>query len=63
LEVQVGGVNWYRGIAKQKPLLGNATRAIAITDIEQALQLTRACFLIWLAGAITIHVLRAYAHK
>jgi adenosylcobinamide-phosphate synthase len=49
LDVQVGGTNRYRGIEKQKPLLGNPNRSINAEAIRQALKLTRLNFLIWLA--------------
>lgn len=52
LGVQVGGMNYYQGQPKPKPLLGNPTHAIAPADIFKALQLTRWCFLVWLMGAI-----------
>ncbi|KYC35070.1 adenosylcobinamide-phosphate synthase [Scytonema hofmannii PCC 7110] len=48
LGVQVGGTNWYRGVAKHKPLLGDAKNRITASSIYQALQLTRFCFLLWL---------------
>jgi adenosylcobinamide-phosphate synthase len=48
LGVQLGGTNWYRGIAKHKPLLGDAINPITPEKIDRALQLTRYCFLIWL---------------
>ncbi len=54
LGVQVGGTNWYRSVAKHKPLLGNFIYPITVTRICQALQLTRYCFLIWLLIAITL---------
>lgn len=56
LEVQVGGVNWYQGVAKQKPLLGDSIRPITPQVIDQALQLTRYCFLLWLAVAFLLVV-------
>jgi adenosylcobinamide-phosphate synthase len=52
LGVQLGGTNWYQGIAKPKPLLGNPIHPITADKIDQALGLTRYCVLIWLAGAI-----------
>ncbi|MGM3306432.1 adenosylcobinamide-phosphate synthase CbiB [Anabaena sp. WFMT] len=52
LGVQMGGINWYRGIAKHKPLLGDAIYPITPTSIHQALQLTRYSFLLWLGLAI-----------
>jgi len=52
LGVQVGGTNWYRGVAKHKPLLGEPIYPITPARIYQALQLTRYCFLIWLGVAI-----------
>ncbi len=52
LGVQVGGINWYRGVAKEKPLLGDAIYPITPDSIDQALQLTRYAFLLWLGLAI-----------
>ncbi|AFY43453.1 adenosylcobinamide-phosphate synthase CbiB [Nostoc sp. PCC 7107] len=54
LGVQMGGINWYRGVAKEKPLLGDAIYPITPTTIHQALQLTRYSFLLWLGIAIAI---------
>ncbi|MBM0741269.1 cobalamin biosynthesis protein [Phormidium sp. CLA17] len=53
LGVQVGGTNWYGGVAKQKPLLGDANEAIALNHIFAALRLTRQCFVIWLVIAVS----------
>lgn len=52
LGVQLGGTNWYKGVAKHKPLLGSPIRPITAKEIYQALQLTRYCFLTWLGVAI-----------
>ncbi|MCA1995555.1 MAG: adenosylcobinamide-phosphate synthase CbiB, partial [Coleofasciculus sp. S288] len=52
LGVQVGGTNWYQGVAKHKPLLGDPIYPITPTKIYQALQLTQYCCLIWLGLAI-----------
>lgn len=52
LGVQVGGINYYRGVEKHKPLLGDPLRSITPERIRQALQLTRLCFLVWLSLAI-----------
>jgi adenosylcobinamide-phosphate synthase len=57
LDVQVGGVNRYRGIAKHKPLLGNPHRPISTDVIQQALKLTRLNFLIWLAIGLVYNTL------
>ena len=54
LGVQVGGTNWYRGVAKHKPLLGDAINPITPEKIDRALQLTRYCFLIWLGLATMV---------
>jgi adenosylcobinamide-phosphate synthase len=51
LGVQVGGINYYQGIAKEKPLLGNPIEPITPEKIYQALKLTRYSFLIWLSLA------------
>ncbi len=48
LGVQMGGTNYYKGIAKHKPLLGDPISPITPACIRQALQLTRWCVLIWL---------------
>ncbi|MEH2072229.1 MAG: adenosylcobinamide-phosphate synthase CbiB [Nostoc sp.] len=57
LGVQMGGTNWYRGVAKHKPLLGDAIYPITPTSIYNALQLTRYCFLLWLEIAIAIFLI------
>lgn len=54
LGVQLGGTNWYQGVAKYKPLLGDPVDPITPTKIDQGLQLTRYCCLIWLVIAIAI---------
>ncbi|MGJ3247231.1 MAG: adenosylcobinamide-phosphate synthase CbiB [Elainellaceae cyanobacterium] len=51
LDVQVGGTNWYQGLAKHKPLLGNAVISIGEIQINQAIRLTRFSFLLWLGLA------------
>lgn len=48
LNVQMGGMNYYQGKVKQKPLLGNNIESITPRKICQALCLTRFSFLIWL---------------
>jgi adenosylcobinamide-phosphate synthase len=57
LGVQLGGTNWYRGIAKHKPLLGDAISPITPNSVYQAMQLTRWCFLLWLGIAISLLLL------
>ena len=52
LGVQLGGTNWYQGVAKSKPLLGDPVYPITREKIDQALGLTRYCVLIWLSGAL-----------
>ncbi|MUG93001.1 cobalamin biosynthesis protein [Scytonema sp. UIC 10036] len=59
LGVQVGGTNWYRGVAKHKPLLGDAKNPITASSIARALQLTRFCFLLWLSIASIINYILA----
>jgi len=54
LGVQVGGTNWYRSVAKPKPLIGDSVYPITPARIEKALQLTRYCFLTWLLIAIAL---------
>lgn len=57
LGVQVGGINYYKGIAKEKPLLGNSIEPITPEKIYQALNLTRYSFLIWLSLAYLYNML------
>ncbi|MBO3459126.1 adenosylcobinamide-phosphate synthase CbiB [Aetokthonos hydrillicola Thurmond2011] len=52
LGVQMGGTNWYNGVAKHKPLLGEPKHPITSTSIHQALKLTKYCFLLWLGIAV-----------
>ena len=54
LGVQMGGTNWYRGVAKHKPLLGKPIYPITPDSLAQALQITRFCFLLWLGGATSL---------
>ncbi len=52
LDVQVGGQNTYRGVVKEKPLLGDDLRPLTAERVGQAFKLTRRCFLSWLGLAI-----------
>jgi adenosylcobinamide-phosphate synthase len=52
LGVQVGGANQYKGVTKLKPLLGDATRPITVQVIDQAMNMTRMSFLVWLGMAL-----------
>ncbi|MBR8829872.1 MAG: Cobalamin biosynthesis protein CobD [Chroococcopsis gigantea SAG 12.99] len=54
LGVQLGGVNTYKGVVREKPLLGDPINAITPEAIEKALQLTRYCFLLWLILGVLI---------
>lgn len=54
LGVQLGGVNTYSGVVKEKPLLGDPLRAIAPDTIHQAFFYTRCCFLLWLSFAVLL---------
>lgn len=56
LGVQVGGTNTYRGVVKEKPLLGDDIHPIEPETIYKALRLTRYCFLLWLGVATSILV-------
>lgn len=57
LGVQVGGINYYQGVAKAKPLLGNPLEPITPKKIYSSLQLTRYSFLIWLSLACLYRLL------
>lgn len=56
LGVRLGGLNTYRGVPKPKPLLGEPKRPISEEVIREATQLTRSCFLIWLAIAVGLAI-------
>ncbi|MFM7469962.1 MAG: adenosylcobinamide-phosphate synthase CbiB [Nodosilinea sp.] len=57
LGVQLGGMNFYRGVAKPKPLLGQALYPISSDRIRRALALTRQAALIWLGLGLTVIVM------
>jgi adenosylcobinamide-phosphate synthase len=52
LGVRVGGTNWYRGVEKHKPFLGDPLQPITPERIRKALDLTQLCFLSWLSVAL-----------
>ncbi len=54
LGVQVGGINYYGGVEKPKPLLAEPIQPITPERITLALQLTRSCFLIWMSIALAM---------
>ncbi len=54
LNVRLGGNNSYQGVIKEKPLLGDDKEPISPGKIEQALNLMRVCFLLWLAVGVGI---------
>ena len=56
LGVQLGGISTYKGIAKHKPLLGNAIQSIDIETIKQATQLMQISMLLLLGIAIAIQL-------
>jgi adenosylcobinamide-phosphate synthase len=57
LKVQLGGINTYQGITKEKPLLGENIDPITIDKINQALNLTRSCCLIWVGISSVIFII------
>jgi adenosylcobinamide-phosphate synthase len=52
LGIQLGGANTYKGEIRVKPFLGNPDYPITFESIKRALNLTRYCFLSWLAISI-----------
>ncbi|MDB9313581.1 adenosylcobinamide-phosphate synthase CbiB [Spirulina sp. CS-785/01] len=56
LRVQVGGVNTYQGVLKEKPLLGDNQHPITVETIQQALQLMRGSFLGFVVGYLLLVV-------
>ncbi|MGF1499572.1 MAG: adenosylcobinamide-phosphate synthase CbiB [Elainellaceae cyanobacterium] len=57
LGVQLGGVNRYQGVEKRKPLLAEPHRPITPERVQAALGLTRLGVLLWVAIALTLHLL------
>ncbi|MEM1367131.1 MAG: adenosylcobinamide-phosphate synthase CbiB [Cyanobacteria bacterium P01_H01_bin.15] len=52
LGVQLGGINYYGGVAKPKPLLGDRDREIEFITIKQGLQLMRWAYLWGLSSGL-----------
>ena len=57
LQVQVGGLNYYKGVAVLKPKLGCNRRPITPGVIYQALRLTRHSLWLWLSVALACRLL------
>ncbi|MGD1905969.1 MAG: adenosylcobinamide-phosphate synthase CbiB [Leptolyngbyaceae cyanobacterium] len=62
LDVQLGGLNYYQGKPRYKPLLGDDVQPISIEKIQQALALTRYGFLLWLVLGISLLAFRYHIH-
>lgn len=58
LQVQLGGKNFYGGVVKEKPLLGDPIQPITIETVALALGWMRRVVLVWLGLAIGGLVLR-----
>ena len=64
LGVQLGGTNYYGGVVKEKPLLGDRDNEITTETVDLALGIMRNCCLLWLAvGSIVLIVEGAIAAK
>lgn len=57
LGVQLGGVNYYNGQKKEKPLLGDRHQTISPDSINNALRLTRWSLLLWMGVTMAIALL------
>jgi adenosylcobinamide-phosphate synthase len=55
LGVQLGGINQYQGKPVVKPLMGDPLNEITELKIQEALRLTRGCFLLWIAIALLLN--------
>ncbi len=58
LGVQLGGINFYQGVEKPKPLLGDKINVITPEVINKSLQLTNYAFLLWVM--ITLVIFQLY---
>lgn len=54
LGVQLGGTNYYGGVAKAKPLLGDRDNEITTETVDLALGIMRNCCLLWLAIGLSL---------
>jgi adenosylcobinamide-phosphate synthase len=63
LGVRVGGVNYYRGEIQHKPLLGEDLQPITAEIIQQALNLTRSSFLLWLGLVSIVQILQTWGRN
>jgi adenosylcobinamide-phosphate synthase len=63
LGVRVGGVNYYRGEAQHKPLLGDDLQPITSVTIQQALNLTRYSLLLWLGLLAIVQILQPWVRN
>ncbi|WP_370664155.1 adenosylcobinamide-phosphate synthase CbiB [Acaryochloris thomasi] len=57
LDVRLGGANWYRGVLKKKPFLGDPLQPITSVQINLALRLMRNSFLLWLSLALILDLI------
>jgi adenosylcobinamide-phosphate synthase len=55
LQVQLGGVNTYQGVVREKPLLGKGGRSLSPEIVRQALRWNRVLILSWGMVAIAIY--------
>jgi adenosylcobinamide-phosphate synthase len=55
LQVQLGGVNTYQGVVREKPLLGRGGRSLSPEIVRQALRWNRVLILSWAVMAIAIY--------
>lgn len=62
LNIQLGGLNYYQGEPKYKPLLGDCLESITTSKIEQALHLTRYGVLMWLSLGVGGLIFRYHIH-
>lgn len=54
LNVQLGGENFYQGVRKTKPFVGDPHHAITTLTVQKASRLVRYSFIIWLVAALLL---------
>lgn len=57
LGVQLGGMNYYNGLASPKPLIGDNNRMLIEVDIKKSINISYICSLLVLLTGVTVRIL------